>query len=116
MKELFIRFFIGGAVVSCFSVLAEMFRPKSFAGLFSAAPSIALATLALTVIQEGPGFAASESRSMIAGSVAFFCYAAATVWLLLRYKPSALAATIGLLPLWFATSFALWAVFLKGTP
>ena len=39
-----IRFFVGGVVVSVFAALAEIFRPKSFAGLFGAAPSIALAT------------------------------------------------------------------------
>ena len=48
------RFFIGGLIVSFFAVLAEMFRPKSFAGLFGAAPSIALATLGLTIASHGP--------------------------------------------------------------
>ena len=43
------RFFIGGTIVSFFAVLAEMFRPISSAGLFGAAPSIALATLAITI-------------------------------------------------------------------
>ena len=45
MEELFIRFLIGGAVVSSFALLGEVFRPKTFAGLFGAAPSIALASL-----------------------------------------------------------------------
>ena len=53
------RFFIGGAVVSFFAVLAEMFRPKSFAGLFGAAPSIALATLGLTISSHGANYAAN---------------------------------------------------------
>ena len=42
MGELLARFLIGGVIVSFFAVLGEMFRPKSFAGLFGAAPSIAL--------------------------------------------------------------------------
>jgi hypothetical protein len=40
------RFLIGGFVVSAFALLGDLLRPKSFAGLFGAAPSVALATLA----------------------------------------------------------------------
>ena len=36
-------------------------------------------------------FAALEARSMIAGALAFFLYAAAVSWILMRYKPPALA-------------------------
>jgi len=42
MHDLLIRFLIGGTVVSSFALLGEIFQPKSFAGLFGAAPSIAL--------------------------------------------------------------------------
>jgi hypothetical protein len=51
-------------------------KPNSFAGLFGAAPSVALATLSLTVLTEGKGTAALEARSMIVGGIAFV-YAAA---------------------------------------
>ena len=44
MMELLARFAIGGLVVSLFAMLGDVFRPKSFAGLFGAAPSIALST------------------------------------------------------------------------
>lgn len=108
LSESLARFFIGGVIVSFFAVLAEMFRPKSFAGLFGAAPSIALATLGLTIASHGPHYAATEARSMILGSIAFLCYAASTAWFLWRFKPSALTATLSLLPIWFAVSFAFW--------
>jgi len=65
-----VRFFIGGLAVSLFAVLADVIRPKSFAGLFGAAPSIALATLVLTVSERGASFAAAEGRSMMVGGVA----------------------------------------------
>jgi len=104
------RFFIGGAVVSFFAVLAEMFRPKSFAGLFGAAPSIALATLGLTISSHDASYAATEARSMTLGALAFLCYVAATTWLLWRYKHRALTATLSLIPIWFGVSFALWLV------
>lgn len=49
MKELVLRFVIGGLAVSAFAALGDVLKPKSFAGLFGAAPSIALATLGLTM-------------------------------------------------------------------
>jgi hypothetical protein len=42
MSDLVIRFLVGGLVVSLFAMLSDALRPKSFAGLFGAAPSIAL--------------------------------------------------------------------------
>jgi hypothetical protein len=44
MKELFIGFVVGGTLVSFFAVLGDLLKPKSFAGLLGAAPSVALAT------------------------------------------------------------------------
>ena len=64
MEESLLRFAIGGVVVSLFAILGDVFRPKSFAGLFGAAPSIALATLGLTVVKDGKVYAAVEARSM----------------------------------------------------
>jgi uncharacterized membrane protein (GlpM family) len=99
---------IGGIIVSLFAVIAEIVRPKSFAGLFGAAPSIALTTLGIAIAQHGKDYAAIEARSMIFGAIAFFLYAAAASWLLMRYKTRALATTVGLLPLWLAASLAFW--------
>jgi hypothetical protein len=108
--EILARFLIGGAIVSFFAVLAEMFRPKSFAGLFGAAPSIALATIGITIAGHGKAYAAVEARSMIFGAMAFLLYAACVSCMLIRLKPRALAATIALMPVWFAASFAFWLV------
>lgn len=107
MTELIFRFLIGGAVVSVFAALAEIFRPKSFAGLFGAAPSIALATIGITIEHSGKVYAATEAHSMVFGAIGFFCYASAASWLLMRVKVPALAATVVLLPVWFGTSAAL---------
>jgi hypothetical protein len=113
MTDLFLRFLIGGTIVSLFAILGDIFRPKSFAGLFGAAPSIALATLGLTIHHNGKIYAAMEARSMIAGAVAMAVYAALASWVLLRYKPPALAVTLSLLPIWFAASFGLWQLCLR---
>ncbi len=110
MLEYILRFLIGGAVVSSFAVLAEVFRPKSFGGLFSAAPSVALATLGITILHQGKLYASTEAKSMLLGAAAFFFYAAAASWLLMRGKTRALTATVALLPVWFGVSFALWYV------
>jgi len=69
--ELVWRFLPGGAIVSAFALIGDVVRPKRFAGLFSAAPSVALATLAVTVVNDGPTYAAVEARSMIFSSVGF---------------------------------------------
>ncbi len=53
MKDILTRFLIGGAVVSTFATMGDLLKPKSFAGLFGAAPAVALATLTLTVGAEG---------------------------------------------------------------
>lgn len=108
--EFLARFLIGGAIVSFFAVLAEMFRPKSFAGLFGAAPSIALATIGITIAHHGKTYASLEARSMIFGALAFLLYAACVSWMLLRLKQRALTATIALMPVWFAASCAFWLV------
>jgi Protein of unknown function (DUF3147) len=78
--ELVERFLLGGLIVSVFAVVGDMLRPKGFAGLFGAAPSVALATLTLTLLSEGKQYAAVEARSMIAGAFAFFAYALACVY------------------------------------
>lgn len=110
LPELIARFLIGGAFVSFFAVVAEIFRPKSFAGLFAAAPSIALATLAITISERGKTYAATETHFMIFGAIAFCCYAMSACWVLRHYKPPALTTTLALLPIWFDVSFALWSV------
>jgi hypothetical protein len=104
-EEYVIRFFIGGFAVSTFALLADVFRPKSFAGLFGAAPSVALATLAITFWKDGPAYAALEGRSMMIGSLALCLYSIAVCQLMKRYELSALMATVVSLIAW--TSAAL---------
>jgi hypothetical protein len=108
MAELVTRFLIGGVVVSLFALISDLLRPKSFAGLCGAAPSIALATIGLTIAKSGAQYASIEARSMVLGAAGFLAYALAVSYVLARYKPSTLLATISLMPIWAATSFGLW--------
>jgi hypothetical protein len=54
MEQYLIRFFAGGLMVSAFAAVGDVVRPKSFAGLFGAAPSIAIATLLIALLKQGP--------------------------------------------------------------
>ncbi len=113
MKEIIIRFLIGGLAVSFFSVLGDIFKPKSFAGLFGAAPSVALATLGFAIVKDGRQFAAIEARSMIAGSIALFVYTSAVSWILMRRSVSALWVATTCLMLWAAVVFSGWYLWLR---
>jgi len=86
-----LRFLAGGVLVSLFAVLGDLFKPKSFAGLFAAAPSVALATLVLTIEMKGAAYAATEARSMVVGAIAFLGYATTVCWSLHRCGGSARA-------------------------
>lgn len=114
MTDMIIRFFVGGIVVSLFAILADVLRPKSFAGLFGAAPSVALATVGLTIHKEGALYAALEARTMILGAIAFLIYAALASLVLRRRRFSSLATALVLMPVWFGVAFGLLAAF-KGS-
>jgi hypothetical protein len=111
--ELVIRFIAGGLVVSAFAVIGDVLRPKPFAGIFGAAPSVALATLGLTFMTKGGSVAGIEGRSMIAGAAALFAYSLLSGMTLLQRRGNALAiaGTAGIA--WFVVAFALWGAVLR---
>jgi hypothetical protein len=113
LETILLRIVFGGMFVSAFAILSDVLKPKRFAGLFGAAPSVALATLALTVKAQGQLYAAVEARSMIAGSVAFLLYSCSACILILRSNVSVLKVTLLLIPLWFAAAFGIWFAFLR---
>jgi len=113
MMDILIRFVVGGFVVSFFSVLGDMLKPKSFAGVFGAAPSVALATVFLTVTKQGNVYTSVEARSMILGAVAFLAYACVVMRILSKGKWSALVATGSSMLVWVAVAFGLWLAVLR---
>lgn len=60
----------GGLLVVVFALVGEVLKPKRFAGLFGAAPSVALANLAVIALAESVGSAKVSSVGMISGGVA----------------------------------------------
>jgi uncharacterized membrane protein (GlpM family) len=111
--DLMIRFAIGGLVVSAFALVGGLFKPPSFAGLFGAAPSVALATLGLAIAKDGKMYASVECRSMIAAAIALGVYSLCVSQLLIRFRWRALTATLSSTVVWFLTAFGLWSLFLQ---
>lgn len=109
MIEYLVRFAAGGLIVSAFAVFGDMLRPKSFAGLLGAAPSVALATLSIAIVQHGPQYAAAQSWTMIYGAIALACYGLAVCYLLMRFRLGALSATILAFAVWLAVALGLLA-------
>jgi hypothetical protein len=59
----------GGLLVVVFALIAEVLKPKMFSGLFSAAPSIAIASLLITAFAQKPKIAAMDATGMSAGAL-----------------------------------------------
>ena len=97
-------------VVSAFAVLGDLLKPKSFAGLFGAAPSVALASLYLAVKQHGTIYASREGGWMIVGACAFFIYASVVSRLLIRRKWAALPVTGAALLLWLGVALGVYGL------
>lgn len=94
----------GGVLVSVFAALAETLSPKRFAGVFSAAPSVALAGLLVSVGFKGSEDARRACVGMVSGGVAFVLYASIVPFMMRRagvIKGSAAAVLV-----WAAVAFA----------
>ena len=108
------RFLLGGLIVSVFSVVGDVLRPKGFAGLFGGSSlRRVLATLGLTLFTEGKEYAALEARSMIVGAGAFLVYAIACVYFIAKKHRRTAPTTIAMLLVWFVCAFGCRSVLLK---
>jgi hypothetical protein len=114
MSEYILRFLIGGLVVSAFAVIGDILRPKSFAGLFGAAPSVALATLAIAAWKESAAYLAIEGRSMAIGALALCLYSVAVCYLMQRRQQAALRATGLAFVVWVSVALGLKWLMLGG--
>jgi hypothetical protein len=106
-----VRGLAGGALVVIFALIGEAVSPKAFSGLFSAAPSVAMASLTIIVITEGHAAAQQASTGMVVGGLAMIacCILAAATIPRIRSFRGSLAAWVG----WLAADLGLyWAVFI----
>lgn len=111
MITILLKAIAGGTIVVLFSLLGEVIRPRGLAGITSAAPSVAVASLLVTVIATGTAAAVDLSFGMIAGAAALivWCFVGVDAIKRLGAMRGALVTTL----VWFVTAFSLWAVFLR---
>lgn len=98
----------GGLLVLLFAALSETLKPKRFAGILSAAPSVALAGLAIGSGADGPLKQAAAAHTMIAGAIALTVYAMVAVPALHRFgaaKGAAVACAV-----WVGMALAVYPV------
>jgi hypothetical protein len=99
---------LGGFAVIAFSLLGQAGHPKRFSGLFAAAPSVALASLAMTVIAKGAGGAVPYAQGMLIASAGMLVYC--LVCLVLIQRLHALSGSILAWSAWFAVAGGLYLV------
>lgn len=105
MKELpliAIRAVMGGAAVCLFAVVGEMVQPKKFAGIFAAAPAVAVASLAISIATKGAAAGHANALGMVAGAVGMIAYCLVGIFVLRRLH--ALAGSIVVMPVWAAVA------------
>lgn len=102
---------VGGTVVCAFAAIGEFLRPRGLAGIFAAAPSVALASLAVTSAATGAGSAASQATAMAAGAGALAVYCLVGIESVKRF--GGLQGSIAAMIPWLAVAIGLWAVVLR---
>lgn len=110
LSVLVVRGLAGGSLVVVFALINEMVTPKAFSGLFSAAPSVAFASLAVTIVAESSAKARQASIGMVIGGIAMgaSCIVAAVAIPRIQSLRGSIAAWLS----WAAVDLGLyWAVF-----
>ena len=105
-----LRGLAGGTLVMVFTIIGDAVKPKAFSGLFSAAPSVALASLAVTLLFEDVNRARLDTVGMVVGGIGMSscCVLAAIAIPRTRAVWGSAIAWTG----WAAVSLGLyWAVF-----
>jgi hypothetical protein len=74
----------GGSLVVVFALVGTALEPKRLAGIFSAAPSIALAGLIVTVVAAGDRQASHAALGMVFGAAGFVAFSVSARPLLSR--------------------------------
>jgi uncharacterized membrane protein (GlpM family) len=101
----------GGTFVVLFALISETVKPKMLAGLFGAAPAVALASLLMTSLIGGRQAAAVNARGMVFGAIAMVVYCLVAVFLVRRLH--ALAGSVVSWGAWGAVAIGMYAVFLR---
>jgi uncharacterized membrane protein (GlpM family) len=100
--QLVLKGLAGGTFVVAFALIGSVVKPKRFAGLFSAAPSVAIASLLIAAYAVGVSKTDQDARSMILGAVAMIV--ASVLGLPLLGRLSALRTASCIAGFWFAAA------------
>jgi len=106
-----IRVIAGGALVVAFAMVSDALKPRMFAGLFSAAPSVATASLLVSGLASGAAKDARYASGMVAGAVGLVLYSLAAAYLVERLGAAA-GSTVAWVA-WIIPSFALYWLWLR---
>jgi hypothetical protein len=106
-----VRVLAGGALVVAFAMLGDALKPKMFAGLFGAAPSVATASLLVSGLAMGAAKDERYASGMIAGAIGLIVYSAAAA-LAVRHLGS-IFGTIVAWVAWIVPAAAVYLVFLR---
>jgi uncharacterized membrane protein (GlpM family) len=101
----------GGMFVVAFALIGEVLEPKRFAGLFSAAPSVALGSLSVVLVTKGADEGHENALGMIVGAIALVVFCVVARGFVERYdalKGSVLASAV-----WLAVAAAGYALVLR---
>ena len=114
MKEIVllgVRVLAGGALVVAFSLVSDMLKPKTFAGLFSAAPSVATASLLVSGLADGAAKDVRYAAGMVAGAIGLVAYGAAAA-LLVKHLGAAAGSVLAWIA-WAMVALGLYWLFLR---
>jgi hypothetical protein len=108
---LLVRVVAGGTLVVAFAMLADMLKPKMFAGLFGAAPSVATASLLVSGLALGPAKDERYASGMIAGAIGLVVYSAAAA-LAVKHLGSVAGSVVAWVA-WVIPATAVYLLFLR---
>jgi uncharacterized membrane protein (GlpM family) len=97
---------LGGAFVMLFAFVGETLRPKRFAGLFAAAPSVATASLIISALAKGVTTTRELAFGMLVGAAGMVAYC--LVGLVTVDRLRALAGSLTAWVAWLAVSLAIY--------
>jgi uncharacterized membrane protein (GlpM family) len=69
-----LKFLAGGILVALFGLVGEVFASKRLSGVLGGAPSVALASLLVTMLTNGTGPLREMMTGMVFGAAAFLLY------------------------------------------
>jgi len=107
---MFVRAVAGGALVVAFAILGDVLKPKMFAGLFGAAPSVATASLLVSGLAIGAAKDERYATGMIAGAISLVVYSA-TAALAVKHI-GAVAGSVIAWAAWLVPAAAIYWTFL----